>query len=89
MMRQDRFTEQAQQVLAQSQEIVRQKRNSQWAVTHVLAALTGPVVPANWRGGDLALTAERGDESLAWFRGWRFIEPGLFSGPFKIAGIIA
>ena len=41
MMRQDRFTEQAQQVLAQSQEIVRQKRNSQWAVPHVLAALIG------------------------------------------------
>ncbi|MCC6382792.1 MAG: AAA family ATPase, partial [Dehalococcoidia bacterium] len=40
-MRQDRFTEQAQQVLAQSQEIVRQKRNSQWGVPHVLAALTG------------------------------------------------
>jgi ATP-dependent Clp protease ATP-binding subunit ClpC len=41
MMRQDRFTEQAQAVLAQSQEIVRQKRNSQWAVPHVLAALVG------------------------------------------------
>jgi ATP-dependent Clp protease ATP-binding subunit ClpC len=41
MMRQDRFTEQAQQVLAQSQEIVRQKRNTQWAVPHVLAALVG------------------------------------------------
>ncbi|MFN0095572.1 MAG: ATP-dependent Clp protease ATP-binding subunit [Dehalococcoidia bacterium] len=40
-MRQDRFTEQAQQVLAQSQEIVRQKRNTQWAVPHVLAALIG------------------------------------------------
>ena len=39
MMRQDRFTEQAQQVLANSQEIVRQKRNSQWGVAHVLAAL--------------------------------------------------
>ena len=39
MMRQDRFTEQAQQVLANSQEIVRQQRNSQWAVPHVLAAL--------------------------------------------------
>jgi ATP-dependent Clp protease ATP-binding subunit ClpC len=38
-MRQDRFTEQAQQVLANSQEIVRQQRNSQWAVPHVLAAL--------------------------------------------------
>src|SRR5690606_29650277 len=41
MMRQDRFTEQAQQVLAQSQEFVRQARNSQWAVPHVLAALIG------------------------------------------------
>ncbi len=40
-MRQDRFTEQAQQVLAQSQEIVRQQRNSQWGVPHVLAALVG------------------------------------------------
>jgi ATP-dependent Clp protease ATP-binding subunit ClpC len=39
MMRQERFTEQAQQVLAQSQEFVRQMRHSQWAVPHVLAAL--------------------------------------------------
>ena len=39
MMRQDRFTEQAQQVLANSQEIVRQQRHSQWGVAHVLAAL--------------------------------------------------
>jgi ATP-dependent Clp protease ATP-binding subunit ClpC len=39
MMRQDRFTEQAQQVLSNSQEIVREKRNSQWSVPHVLAAL--------------------------------------------------
>ncbi len=39
MMRQDRFTEQAQEVLASSQEIVRQRRNSQWGVPHVLAAL--------------------------------------------------
>ncbi|OAI39792.1 Clp protease [bacterium SCGC AG-212-C10] len=38
-MRQDRFTEQAQQVLAQSQDIVRQQRHSQWGVPHVLAAL--------------------------------------------------
>jgi ATP-dependent Clp protease ATP-binding subunit ClpC len=41
MMRQDRFTEQAQQVLSQSQDIVRQQRNSQWGVPHVLAALVG------------------------------------------------
>ncbi|MCC7364979.1 MAG: AAA family ATPase [Dehalococcoidia bacterium] len=40
-MRQDRFTEQAQAVLSQSQEIVRQQRNSQWGVPHVLAALIG------------------------------------------------
>ena len=41
MMRQDRFTEQAQQVLARSQEIVREQRHSQWGVPHVLAALAG------------------------------------------------
>ncbi|HJP40567.1 MAG TPA: AAA family ATPase [Dehalococcoidia bacterium] len=39
MMRQDRFTEQAQQVLQRSQEIVREKRHSQWGIPHVLAAL--------------------------------------------------
>ncbi|MGK2965725.1 MAG: Clp protease N-terminal domain-containing protein, partial [Tepidiformaceae bacterium] len=38
-MRQDRFTEQAQQVLGQSQELVREQRHSQWGVPHVLAAL--------------------------------------------------
>lgn len=45
MMRQDRFTEQAQEVLAASQELVRQKRNSQWSVPHVLWALV------NHKGG--------------------------------------
>jgi ATP-dependent Clp protease ATP-binding subunit ClpC len=41
MMRQDRFTEQAQEVLANSQEMVRQHRHSQWDVEHVfLAALS-------------------------------------------------
>ena len=39
MMRQDRFTEQAQQALAQSQELVRSNRHSQWDVEHVLLAL--------------------------------------------------
>ncbi len=39
MMRQDRFTEQAQQVLAKSQDIVRQQRHPQWGVPHVLGAL--------------------------------------------------
>ena len=39
MMRQDRFTEQAQEVLAASQELVRRSRHSQWDVEHVLLAL--------------------------------------------------
>jgi ATP-dependent Clp protease ATP-binding subunit ClpC len=38
-MRQDRFTEGAQQVLAASQELVRQERHSQWDVEHVLLAM--------------------------------------------------
>jgi ATP-dependent Clp protease ATP-binding subunit ClpC len=38
-MRQDRFTEQAQQVLATSQEMVRQHRHSQWDVEHVFLAM--------------------------------------------------
>ncbi len=43
MMRQDRFTQQAQEVLAASQEMVRQQRHSQWDVEHVfLAALQHP-----------------------------------------------
>ena len=39
MMRQDRFTEQAQQVLRASQELVRQTRHAQWDVEHVFFAL--------------------------------------------------
>ena len=39
MMRQDRFTEQAQKALASSQELVRRSRQSQWDVEHVLLAL--------------------------------------------------
>ena len=42
MMRQDRFTQQAQEVLAASQEMVRQQRHSQWDVEHVLLALQLP-----------------------------------------------
>jgi len=38
-MRPERFTEQAQEVLAVSQEIVRRFRHSQWDVEHVLLAL--------------------------------------------------
>jgi ATP-dependent Clp protease ATP-binding subunit ClpC len=39
MMRQDKFTQQAQEVLAASQEMVRQQRHSQWDIEHVLMAL--------------------------------------------------
>ncbi len=39
MLRPDRFTEQAQQVLANSQEIVRRYTHSQWDVEHILVAL--------------------------------------------------
>src|ERR1043165_5439401 len=39
MMRQDRFTEQAQEVLQASQEMVRNHRHAQWDVEHVLLAL--------------------------------------------------
>jgi len=38
-MRQERFTEQAQEALALSQELVRQYKHSQWDVEHVLLAL--------------------------------------------------
>ncbi|MEX0684325.1 MAG: AAA family ATPase [Dehalococcoidia bacterium] len=38
-MRQDRFTEGAQEVLAASQEMVRRDRHAQWDVEHVLMAL--------------------------------------------------
>jgi ATP-dependent Clp protease ATP-binding subunit ClpC len=38
-MRQDRFTEGAQEVLAASQELVRKERHAQWDVEHVLLAM--------------------------------------------------
>ena len=38
-MRQEKFTEQAQEALTQSQELVRQYRHSQWDVEHILLAL--------------------------------------------------
>ena len=38
-MRQGRFTEQAQEALAASQELVRQYHHSQWSVEHILLAL--------------------------------------------------
>jgi ATP-dependent Clp protease ATP-binding subunit ClpC len=39
VIRQDRFTEQAQEVLGSSQEIVRRYRQNQWDVEHVLLAM--------------------------------------------------
>ena len=38
-MRQERFTEQAQEALALSQELVRQYHHSQWDVEHILLSL--------------------------------------------------
>src|SRR4030042_2087312 len=38
-MRQDRFTEQSQEALAYSQELVRNYKHSQWDVEHILLAL--------------------------------------------------
>ncbi len=39
MMRNDRFTEQAQRLLGQSHELVREKRHAQWDVEHLLAVI--------------------------------------------------
>lgn len=39
MMRRDRFTKQAQQLLESSQQLVREKRHAQWDVEHLLAGI--------------------------------------------------
>ncbi len=39
MMRNDRFTEQAQRLLGQSHQLVREKRHAQWDVEHLLAVI--------------------------------------------------
>jgi ATP-dependent Clp protease ATP-binding subunit ClpC len=66
-MRQDRFTQQAQEVLAASQEMVRTQRHSQWDVEHVLLALlqhkdglAGRILD-NMKVGVSALTARVAD----------------------------
>ena len=41
MMRRDRFTQQAQQLLEASQQLVRRKRHAQWDSEHLLAGLAG------------------------------------------------
>ncbi|MCK4723710.1 MAG: hypothetical protein KAT75_10415, partial [Dehalococcoidia bacterium] len=38
-MRQDRFTEQAQEALALSQQLVHEYKHSQWDIEHILLAL--------------------------------------------------
>jgi ATP-dependent Clp protease ATP-binding subunit ClpC len=70
MMRQDRFTQQAQEVLAASQEMVRTQRHSQWDVEHVLLALLqrkdGLAAQALERAGvDVGALASRVADTLA------------------------
>src|SRR3990170_3848012 len=70
MMRQDRFTEGAQEVLAASQELVRKERHSQWDVEHVLMALLtheGGAAPAIFDklGADRAKLREAVGKALA------------------------
>jgi len=70
MMRQERFTQQAQEVLAASQDLVRTQRHSQWDVEHVLLALLQhPDSLANQilerAGADVARLRERVVETLA------------------------
>jgi len=69
-MRQDRFTQQAQEVLAASQEMVRTQRHSQWDVEHVLLALlqhhdglAGKVLES--MGVDMRALAQRVADTLA------------------------
>jgi ATP-dependent Clp protease ATP-binding subunit ClpC len=65
-MRQDRFTEQAQQVIQSSQQMVREQRHSQWDVEHVLLALLGQgdgLVPELLT--QLGIDAGRASERLA------------------------
>ncbi|MDP2673923.1 MAG: AAA family ATPase [Dehalococcoidia bacterium] len=69
-MRQDRFTEGAQEVLAASQELVRKERHSQWDVEHVLMALLtheGGAAPAIFEklGVDRAKLREAVGKALA------------------------
>jgi prefoldin subunit 5 len=83
MMRQDRFTEGAQEVLAASQEMVRKERHSQWDVEHVLLSLLTlerGVMPQLWEKLNIDRNAllgagwadaERGDYEAAlapWLR---------------------
>ena len=55
MITPERFTEQAQQILAMSQELVRTLRHSQWDVEHILLALLSQQAgPGQHSGAGLA-----------------------------------
>ena len=41
MLKPDRFTEQAQEVLADSQRLAQEYKHSQWDVEHIFVALLG------------------------------------------------
>ncbi len=69
VLRPEDFTEQAQEVLTSSQELVRQYRHSQWDVEHVLLALLQlergvPVEVMEALGVDVAAMKARVDQSL-------------------------
>ena len=61
MMRQERFTQQAQKLLADSQQLVRQKRHAQWDVEHLLVAFASMPAAAEGLAGALidALALDR------------------------------
>jgi ATP-dependent Clp protease ATP-binding subunit ClpC len=69
MMKPEKFTEQAQDMLAASQEIVRQYRHNQWDVEHILLALlqqesSVPVDILKELGVDIARMRERVEQVL-------------------------
>ncbi|HXG42800.1 MAG TPA: AAA family ATPase [Dehalococcoidia bacterium] len=69
-MRQDRFTEQAQEVLAESQQIVRRLRHAQWDAEHILLAMLvhqGNLAQDVFRklGVDMEALRERVEAALA------------------------
>ncbi len=69
MMKPEKFTEQAQEVLAASQEIVRQYRHNQWDVEHILLALlqqesSVPVDVLKELGVDIGRMRERVEQVL-------------------------
>ena len=69
MMKPEKFTEQAQEMLAASQELVRQYRHNQWDVEHILLALlqqkdSVPVDILKELGVDIERMRERVEQAL-------------------------